>query len=495
MLFSGVLDVVVAQAEFPEQATTDVLAQNVFYWVATMAVVLAIGAFVLVDIGLVRRKNVLDTAVQKMIAALIGGLSFAVVGYGIWEWQFLNAFGVDNPLWQGIKDWWIGGTLLTQFSRNIDPAVAPNADVLQIFLPFNIAFAAVICAFVHSLGLERMKPAALYIMSAIIGGVIFPFILYLTWGSLSPLTNSGVKDYVGVFPLYVFVGVWGLVLVARLGPRIGAFRKDPRVGPVPHNLGLTAAGVTLFLFAIPLFALGCGYWVEGEGYFGIAMASSGFGIALTNAVIALAAGALGGAILAYATRNLVIALVAPLAGYISGAAAFDAIFPWQMALIAFFAPIPVYLVYRWMVIDERLDERKVIPLALGAGLYGLVVTAFVMWANGTPSGGYFGLEGTFAFQNAEVTPWWQLIGIAVTGGITAISALIVVIGLEKTVGLRVDRETEIRGLDWKYWDAPGVTTGDEPDQPTLAQLLEVEEAGVLEERPTGHPTADTRTAV
>lgn len=167
-----------------------------------------------------------------------------------------------------------------------------------------------------------------------------------------------------------------------------------------------------------------------------------------------------------------IALVAPLAGYIANAVAFDAMWPWQVAIVAFFAPIPVYLVYKWMVEQQRYDERKIIPLCLGAGYYGVVVTSFFMWANGTEVGGFFGIqEGEFAFQNAEVTPWWQLIGLGATALIAGVSALVVVLGLERTVGLRVDEATEIRGLDWEYWGSPGVTTGDEPGQLDIPGML------------------------
>ena len=82
---------------FPAQASTDVIMSTFIYTVGAVAVVLVIVGLVFVDTGLVRRRNVLDTTVQKIGAAMVGGLGTLLIGYPIWQWQFNQAFGVPVP--------------------------------------------------------------------------------------------------------------------------------------------------------------------------------------------------------------------------------------------------------------------------------------------------------------------------------------------------------------------------------------------------------------
>jgi Amt family ammonium transporter len=57
------------------------------YAVASLAVILVVLGLTLIDTGLSRRRNVLDTVVQKLAAPLIAGFATLIVGYAIWAWQ------------------------------------------------------------------------------------------------------------------------------------------------------------------------------------------------------------------------------------------------------------------------------------------------------------------------------------------------------------------------------------------------------------------------
>jgi ammonia channel protein AmtB len=443
-----------AQAPFfKEQVSTEAFLDNLLYIIAATAVVLVVAALILVDMGLVRRSNVLDTAVQRLLGFLIGTLSYAIIGYGIWNWQFYDAFGVDNAYGQAIEDWWIGGTSTSTLAHELDPALFPAHNTFQIFLAFLAVYAGFVCVLVHFAAVERMKPLAYYLLCVWIGAAAYPIILWLTWGSLSPLTNAGVHDFIGVFCAYILAGGIALVLAWRLGPRLGRFKPDARLGgtPAPYNVGLTVTGVVLLLFAIPFVAIGCGYWFPDVGYFGIAMTTSGIGVIFNNVFMAYVGGAVTGAVLAYRTKNVTYALLGPLAGYVAGTAAFDVVTPWEMLVIALFAPFVVWVVHEALH-RAQIDEAKVVPLGLGAGIYGAIVVGFVAW--GDKTGGFLGIEsGEFAFQNAEINVGWQLIGIAVTLGMAAVTGLVILL-MEKTIGIRVSEEQEVEGLDVVYWNVP-----------------------------------------
>jgi len=445
---------------YPDQVNTNAFLEDIFFGFATVSLVFIVAAIGLIDAGLVRRKNVLDTWVQKLIAALIAGGAMAAIGYSFWIVQFYQAFEIPHPVTQAIKDYWLAGRNVQTFAQKLDPSVVPGADVLQVFLAFFVAYAMCGGALLHSVGLERVRAMPMYIICAVAGGIIIPVNLYLTWGSTSPLTNRGVHDYIGVYSLYTVVGVWALIIAWRAGPRIGSFAQDTRtIGPVPHNLGQSAAGVGILLFAAPLAFLGCGYIIPGEGYFGISGTTSGFGVALINVFMAFVGGGLGGAVISYRTRNPIMALIGIVAGYIGAGASMDIAKPWQVLIIAFIAPFVVYGTYL-LLIRRGIDDKKIVPLALGGGIYGALVAGFVGWH--TKTGGYFGLKGKYALQHATINPGWQAVGVLVTVAVAGLSGLVVIVGLEKTIGLRVTEGEEIQGLDETYWSAAPSPYADSP---------------------------------
>jgi len=434
--------------QFPDQVGVVAFADNLLYVLAASAVVLVVAGLILIDLGTAKRRNVLDLTIQRFLGFLIGTLSYFIVGYAIWIWQFNTAFAVDNALWQSIQDWWLGGDLLNNYAQDLDPALSSNT--FQIFASFLAVYGGFICVLIHFAGAERLKAIPYYIMCVGIGGVAYPFVLYLTWGSLSPITTRGTHDFIGIFCAYIFAGTFALMLAKRLGPRAGVFKPHPTLGDrgEPYNLGLTTVGVTLLMFAIPFIALGCGYWFADVGYFGIAMTTSGLGVVFNNVFIAYTVGGVVGGIIAYRTGNVIHALLGPLAGYVAGSAALDVVSTWEMALIALFAPFFVWAVYEWLRRSE-IDETKVIPLGLGAGIYGALVVGFVAW--GDKTGGFPGAEGTYAFQNAEINPLWQLVGIGVTMGIAFLSGVVLIYGVDKWIGLRVPDEEEVEGSDEAAW--------------------------------------------
>ena len=320
-------------------------------------------------------------------------------------------------------------------------------------------------ALLHSAGLERVKHLPMNIIAAVAGAVVIPILLYLTWGSVGPLDKNGVHDYLGTFSLYIFVGTWSLIIAWRAGPRIGAFFEEkidpsrPGTGLLshkPHNLGLTAMGVGLALFCVPFLALGCGYIVPGAGYFGISMTNSGFGLVLENVFMSFIGGAITGFAISYITKNPIMALLGPVAGYIGCSCSFDVAKPLGILVISMIAPVVVYGAYLLMQ-KLRIDDKKIVPLALFGGVYAALAAGIA--GAGKATGGYFELEnGAYAFQHATITIGHQLVGVGSTLGISAVTGLVLIIGLEKTIGLRVDRDKEIEGLDQTDW-------GSGPPQP------------------------------
>jgi ammonia channel protein AmtB len=390
-------------------------------------------------------------------------LGTLIGGYAIWQWSFNRAFGVPHPLRQAFKDWWLFGDVTSSRAINLDPAVVPEADVLQIFFVFFITFSMAAMALIHTGVVERVKAKPLYVMAFFVGAVFSPLVGYLCWGSVSPLTNRGVHDFDGVFPLYIFAGTWALVLAWRVKPRLGAFRAHTTgASPAAHNLGFVGAGVLLITFAVPFIAIGSGYVIPGKGFFGISFTTSGFGLVIENVFAALIGGAVMGSLIAYRRREPSWAFLGPIAGLVICGTLFDVGKPWQCLILSLLGPL-VGVGTTWVLRRLHIDEPKVVPLAFGPGIVGAILTGFIAW--GTKTGGYLGLTGNYAQGHATITPAWQLVGVLVTVAVSAIPCLILCLIFERFGGLRVSEETEIIGLDAAHW---GVSNfGDDLEPPLI----------------------------
>jgi Amt family ammonium transporter len=448
-----VLPTVFAQAQdiFPEQVTTNSLAQNIVYVSGTMGALIILAGLLLVDIGGVRRLNVFDSVIQKLVGFFIGFGVYFLIGFAIWNWQYYVAFDVADPYWQSVKDWWLGGSLSGSLAQETDPAVAAGLNNQQIFIFFLACFAGIINVLIHLAVTERIKPSAFYVVSAV-AAVVSSLLSWLTWGSTGPLTNLGYHDFFGAGFVYVFAGAVALVLVRALGQRPGMYRPHRVAGEYrSYNLGITAIGVVLIIAGLPFVILSCGFFFEPEALFvGVNMTDTSIGIAFNNLGLAWAGGMLMGALIAYRTKKYIYTLLGPFAGYVSGSPAFDVYEPWQMFLVALGAPLVAYAVYEWTQ-KREIDEHKLIPLFLGVGSYGILAVGLIQW--GTPQGGYFGVEeGDYAFQNAEMNVLWQAIGLAVVIGAGLATGWVLKFVLERTTGLAVSEEVQVAGYDARYWE-------------------------------------------
>lgn len=459
------------QQIFPEQVSTNSLVQNLVYASGTVGAIFIVAGILLVDLGGVRRVNVFDSVIQKLIGFFIGFATYFLIGFAIWNWQYYVAFEVANPYWQSITDWWLGGALANGVAQQVDPAVGAALNNQQIFIFFLACFAGIINMLIHLGVTERIKPAAYYIVS-FVAAIVSSVLSWLTWGSTGPLTNLGYHDFFGSAFVYVFAGVVGVYLARRLGQRPGMYRPHPQVPEYrSYNLGLAVVGVVVIFAGLPMVILSCGFFFEPEALFvSVNMSDSSVGIAFNNLGLSWAGGLLTGALIAYRTKKYIYTLLGPLAGYLSGAPAFDIYAPWQMFLVALFAPVVAYAVYEWSQRRE-FDEHKLLPLFVATASYGIVMVGLVGW--GTPQGGFFGLDsGPYAFQNAEVNVLWQLVGLVVAVAMGLVTAAVLAFVLERTIGLGVSEQVQVEGYDAHYW---GLTL-DEP-APATAVVPAVEQNG------------------
>ena len=295
---------------FPEQVTTNSLTQNIVYASGTVGALVILAGLLMVDMGGVRRVNVFDTVIQKLIAFFIGFVVYFLIGFAIWNWQYYVAFDVPDPYWQAVKDWWLGGTLTGSTAQTTDPAVAPGLNNQQIFIFFLASFAGIINVLIGLAVTERIKASAYFAISAVCA-VVSSLLSWLTWGSTGPLTNAGYHDFFGAGFVYVFAGAVALMLVRKLGQRPGMYRPHSIVGDYrSYNLGVTTIGLVMIIGGLPFVILSCGFFFEPEALFvGVNMSDTSVGVAFNNLGLAWAGGAITGALIAYKTKKYIYTLL------------------------------------------------------------------------------------------------------------------------------------------------------------------------------------------
>jgi ammonium transporter, Amt family len=478
-----------AQGLFPEQVTNNSLTQNIVYASGTVGALVILAGLLLVDMGGVRRVNVFNTVIEKVIAFFIGFVIYFLIGFAIWNWQYYVAFDVPDPYWQSVKDWWLGGSFSGALAQDTDPAVAPGLNNQQIFIFFLACFAGIINVLIGLATTERIRPAAYFTVSAV-AAVVSSLLSWLTWGSTGPLTNEGYHDFFGAGFVYVFAGAVALMLVRKLGKRPGMYAPHRIAGDYrSYNLGVTTIGLVLIITGLPFVILSCGFFFEPEALFvGVNMSDTSVGVAFNNLGLAWAGGALTGAVIAYKTKKYIYTLLGPFAGYVAGSPAFDIYAPWEMFLVSAAAPLVAYAVYEWTQ-KREIDEHKLIPLFLGVASYGILIAGVLNW--GTAGGGYFGVtEGDYAFQHAEVNLLWQAIGLAVciaaglaTGGLVAAI-------FDRRGGLVETEAVQLAGTDATYWEIihdlepPLATTGNGERPPAVVSAADGDPASPEEMKTT-----------
>jgi Amt family ammonium transporter len=426
---------------FADQISASAYLTDIFYILAVVFAFLIVGALMLIDGGLIARKHMTDAMAQKMISAFIAALCCSITAFPLWISQFYNAFQVPHPVRQAFADWWLFGSRMRTYGQNIDSAIAPGVEVSQIFVTFFFAYAAILGAYIHSIGLGRMKPVVCFILSACAGGIMMPILADLTWGPASPLTNNGLHDFFGAYAIYIPVAIWGTILTWRLGPRLASSNS--------FDAPMVTLGVFLLMLAIPCVALGCGFLEPGNGYFGISYATSGVGIVLINIFFAYGGGAISGAIIAYRQHKAVYIFLGPLSGFVCCSALLDIAAPWQCLLVAMCGP--------WLLMAGKealkklnIDDQKVVPLTGLPALLSVLMVGVI--GAGLPTGGVPGTTGEYALQHAHISLSMQLLGLLIVIAFSASLGLALIFLLEKTIGLRVPQQVEQDGLDEWYWN-------------------------------------------
>jgi Amt family ammonium transporter len=280
-----------------------------------------------------------------------------------------------------------------------------------------------------------MRFVAYLTYSFLLTAFIYPVVAHWVWGG-GWLANLNFHDFAGSTVVHGVGGVSALVGAWLLGPRIGRFNKDGSPNAIAgHNLPLVTIGVFILWFGWYGFNAGS---TLGMGEPGVVARVA------MNTTLAASAGCIAAMVVAwvkFGKPDLTVALNGALAGLVGITAPCAVVGSGSSIAIGVAAGVLVVYGITWLNLIRVDDPIGAIAVHGLCGVWGtLAVGFFGQQTLGAPTNGLFygGGFGQLGIQS---------LGIIACLGFTAIAMLIVFKGIDAVVGLRVSRETELRGLD------------------------------------------------
>lgn len=393
--------------------------------------------FAMVEAGFTRAKNTGNIIMKNLMDFCIGTVVFISIGFGLLMGEDLFGF-IGKP----------GFDLFTAY-----------AEFDFSSFVFNLVFCATTATIVSGAMAERTKFLSYCIYSAVISALIYPIEAHWIWGG-GWLAQIGFHDFAGSCAIHMVGGISALIGAKILGPRIGKFKKDKsgkivKVNAFPgHSIALGALGVFIL-------------WLGWYGFNGAAATSlEQLGSIFLTTTIAPAVATVVCMIftwIKYGKPDVSMCLNASLAGLVAITAPCDVTDAFGAIIIGAVAGLLV--VFGVWLLDHVLhidDPVGAVAVHCMNGIWGTLAVG--LFATDTAPGYSIANASGETLTGVFYGGGFELLGLQFVGFIsvaawTAVTITIAFLVIKAIVGLRVDREEEILGLDVTEHGLPSAYAG------------------------------------
>ena len=395
------------------ESTALFTANNVWMMICTALVFFMHLGFSFLEIGLTRQKNTVNILFKNFFVITVGLLLYALGGF--------------NLMYPGFEEGAIGflkfaGAGIAPPDGGMTATYADGGYTWWTDFLFQGMFAATAATIVSGAVAERIKLNSFMIFTVVYVGLVYPIIGSWKWGG-GFLDSWGFYDFAGS-TLVHSVGGWAAIIsVYLLGARIGKFDSNGKPKAIPgHNIPLAAAGVLIL-------------WLGWFGFNGGSVLSADpelTSLTLVTTCLAAAAGGVGAGIFSnilYKNFDLTMFMNGVLGGLVGITAGADLMSPTDAIVIGLIAGVVIVLGVALIDKLQLDDPVGAIAVHLICGIWGTLAV---------------GIFGDLAGFDQFLT---QLIGVGIVGAFSVVSAFVILFVLKKTIGLRVEKEDELKGLD------------------------------------------------
>ena len=403
-----------------ESVTSEVF--GVWFLIGAALVFFMQAGFAMVETGFTRAKNAGNIIMKNLMDFCIGTVVFVLLGFSLMmaEDYVLGIFGVPNL------------EILTDFGAFLKGGNAPS-------FVFNLVFCATAATIVSGSMAERTKFVSYCIYSGVISLFVYPIEAGWVWNSQGWLAQLGFHDFAGSAAIHSVGGITALIGAIMVGPRLGKYVKD-KAGKVKKVNAIPGHSITLG-------ALGC--FILWFGWYGFNGAAAWDGNSLASIFVTTT---IAPAVATCTTMlytwfkngkpDVSMCLNGSLAGLVGVTAGCDAVDALGSAIIGIVSGILVVVVVEVLDLKLHIDDPVgAVGVHLANGVWGTLAVGLL--ANPDAPAGLEGLFYTGSFKLLGI----QTLGIIAILAWTAVTMTLTFFIIKKTVGLRVSKEEEIKGLD------------------------------------------------
>ena len=403
-----------------ESATSEVF--GVWFLIGAALVFFMQAGFAMVETGFTRAKNAGNIIMKNLMDFCIGTVVFVLLGFSLMmaEDYIFGLVGVPNL------------EILTDFGAFLKGGNAPS-------FVFNLVFCATAATIVSGSMAERTKFVSYCIYSGVISLFVYPIEAGWVWNAQGWLAQLGFHDFAGSAAIHAVGGITALIGAIMVGPRFGKYVKD-QTGKVKKVNAIPGHSITLG-------ALGC--FILWFGWYGFNGAAAWDGNSLASIFVTTT---IAPAVATCTTMlytwikngkpDVSMCLNGSLAGLVGVTAGCDAVDALGSAIIGIVSGILVVVVVETLDLKLHIDDPVgAVGVHLANGVWGTLAVGLL--ANPAAPAGLEGLLYTGSFRLLGI----QTLGIIAILAWTAVTMILTFLIIRKTVGLRVSKEEEIKGLD------------------------------------------------
>ena len=374
--------------------------------------------FAMIESGMCRQVNVISTYAKNILDFTFGSIAAMTFGYYI-------AYGVDV------------------FNFAVDD---PRQSAVFNYLVYQATAATILSGAIA----ERVSLYGYIVLSIFVSGFVFAVVVRMTWagGFLSTL-DPPFHDFAGSAVVHVCGGAAAFSGAFVVGPRNGRWDPHKHGDFMPHDVKSVLGGVLILWVAWygfnPGSTVGMSSYVDAQQASHAALTTTMS--AATSGVVALLLSRAHHWYVSYTTASEksgmeidVLSLAnGILAGLVSITAGCDVVSIPTSCIIGAAGGVIYYATVLFVGPVLRIDDVvDAVPVHFSTGVWGVLAVGFFHPQQGYVYSGEWGLM------------WSQLLGAATITLVSGGSVFIVSITLHFFDLLRVDIETEAKGLDTKF---------------------------------------------
>ena len=364
--------------------------------------------------SMVRKKNVLGTALQSFAIVGLVTVLWVAIGYSL-------AFTPGSPFIGSLDRLMLVGLTFDKEAAMLSVSHLAPTIPESVFVMFQLTFAIITPALITGAFAERMKFSAMMWFVGLWLLLVYAPVAHGVWESGGWLAGMGALDFAGGTVVHINAGAAGLMCAWMLGPRQGYGHE----AFIPYNLSFTLLGASLLW--VGWFGFNAGSAVAADGRAGMAMLVTQVAAAVASLTWMFSEYLLRQRVsLLGACSGAVAGLVAitPASGFVDVSGAF---------VIGIAAGVACYWgatgLKRLLRADDSLDVFGIHGIG---GLVGALLTGVLA------SRQIGGVDGNLSSQ---------AIAAFATLGYSAVMSLIILVVIRFTIGLRATPEQEQVGLD------------------------------------------------